>query len=356
MRLVTAALLASLPLAGAATAWAEAPRCEIVPLAGRQVSMRIDGVEKTRWHHSKSYPRPFFFPFNGPSGESLTRMGHPGAPNHDHHRSVWFAHHIVEGNNFWADTTKAHVRQKQWLAYRDGDDEAALAVRTGWYNPAGKEVMEADIVAALRPVDKDKAEQAAAGEYLLELQITLRPPAGVEKVSLAKTNFGFLAVRMAKTMSGYFGGGTISSSEGAVGEKAIFGKRARWMDYSGPITAGAGSMRKTVDEGITYFDHPSNPGSPVGWHVREDGWMGAGFCMYKPYEIVAGKPLTLRYLLHSHAGRYNAATAKSTFDAFAARPQLTVSKAVGVPNTHFIIKRAAQPDTAKPATAASSTK
>ena len=58
-------------------------RCEVVPLAGHQVSFRIDGVEKFRWHYGAEYPRPFFFPFNGPSGESITRMGHPGAPDHD---------------------------------------------------------------------------------------------------------------------------------------------------------------------------------------------------------------------------------------------------------------------------------
>ena len=63
-------------------------RCELLPLAEHQVSMRIDGVEKTRWHFGSEYPRPFFYPLNGPSGVSLTRMGHPGAHNHEHHRSV----------------------------------------------------------------------------------------------------------------------------------------------------------------------------------------------------------------------------------------------------------------------------
>ena len=37
-----------------------------------------------------------------PSGATLTRIGHPGAENHDHHRSVWFAHHKVNGLDFWS--------------------------------------------------------------------------------------------------------------------------------------------------------------------------------------------------------------------------------------------------------------
>ncbi|MCA9217951.1 MAG: PmoA family protein, partial [Planctomycetales bacterium] len=76
------------------------PRCEIVPLADSEVSLRIDGIEKTRWNFGSQYPRPFLFPFYGPSGASLTRMGHPGAPNHDHHRSIWFAHHSIDENDF----------------------------------------------------------------------------------------------------------------------------------------------------------------------------------------------------------------------------------------------------------------
>ena len=61
-------------------------RCEVLPEAGHQVSFRIDGREVLRWHEGRDYPRPYFFPVIGPSGTSLTRMGHPGAPNHDHHQ------------------------------------------------------------------------------------------------------------------------------------------------------------------------------------------------------------------------------------------------------------------------------
>ncbi|MEX0818827.1 MAG: hypothetical protein WD070_04515, partial [Pirellulaceae bacterium] len=35
-------------------------RCEIVPRAGHQVSLQIDGIEKLRWHYGDQYPRPFF--------------------------------------------------------------------------------------------------------------------------------------------------------------------------------------------------------------------------------------------------------------------------------------------------------
>src|SRR5581483_12053980 len=100
------------------------PRCQLTPLPEYQVQCTVDGAERLRWHFGPQYPRPFFYPLLGPaSGVSLTRMGHPGAPDHDHHRSIWFAHEKVSGVNFWTDATPARFRQKQWLAYQDGEAE-----------------------------------------------------------------------------------------------------------------------------------------------------------------------------------------------------------------------------------------
>ena len=293
-------------------------------MPGHQVSLQIDGSEVTRWHFGADYPRPFFFPFNGPSGVSLTRMGHPGAPNHDHHRSVWLAHYKVEGVDFWSDETEARVRQKSWFAYNDGDEEGIMASSLGWFDKDGSEILDQDLVAAIRPGDR--------GEYFLELQITFRPGSGRNEVMLEQTNFGFLAVRLAKSLSGHFGGGLISNSEGLVGEKAIFGKRSRWMDYSGHVAAwpnsnGKGNFRGQrgwVPEGVTYFDHPTNPRYPTHWHVREDGWMGAAFGLADPFQITSEYPLRLRYLLHAHQGKYDAEKARAIAKQFSQRPGFSI--------------------------------
>ena len=321
MRNLLLFLLAILAIAIPAGARAEPfplDRCELIPLPEHQVSFQIDGVEKTRWHFGAEYPRPFFFPFNGPSGTSLTRMGHPGAQNHDHHRSVWFAFHDVNGINFWSDQTDGQVRQKMWYRYRDGNDEAVMASVSGWFDGDGVELMEQDVVAALMPVEN--------GEHALEIQITMRPAKGSETVELGKTNFGFLAVRVSKTLSHFFGGGQLTNSEGQAGEENIFGNSAKWMDYSGPVAVGAGPERKTVTEGITYFDHPENPRYPTHWHVRSDGWMGASFCMEEGYTIPKEAPLTLRYLLHAHSGAYHQGKAEKLAKDFSDRPGFEIGK------------------------------
>lgn len=313
------------------------PRCQVVPLAEHQVSLQIEGGERVRWHFGDGYPRPYFFPLVGPSGSSLTRMGHPGAPNHDHHQSIWFAHDKVLGISFWNNASPATIRQKHWLCYEDGDQEAVMAVQLGWYDghdPA--ELIDHELIAILRPGE--------AGETLLELQSTFRPRA--EMLEFGQTNFGFLAVRVAKSISAYFGGGQLTNSEGAVGEPAIFGRPARWMDYSGPAPAagsaagGDAAAPGLVTEGITYFDHPGNSGAgaPVAWHVREDGWMGASPGMHGPLVTRREQPLVMRYLLHAHGGAVDARRANAIADAFAARGPYAVRKSQVKHHSYEIVR------------------
>ena len=307
-------------------------RCEIVPLAEHQVSMRIDGIERTRWHFGGQYPRPFFYPLNGPSGETLTRMGHPGAQNHDHHRSVWFAHHKVNGIDFWSDNTAARVRQTHWYRYRDGDREAVMACHLSWQDGDGTELMQQDVVVALRP--------EGIKEHALEFQLTFRPGKGRASVRLEQTNFGVLAVRVRKSLSAYFGGGRLTGDGDATGEPNLHEQRSRWMDYSGPVPVGSGAGRKVVEEGITYFDHPDNPSYPTFWHVRDDGWMGASPGMKTTIEITSEQPFTLRYLLHAHTGPLDQQRAEKIATAFAGRGGFVIRKAQkGEPHRQYEVER-----------------
>ena len=332
LRLTAATVIVAVVLAFPSLAADRPPRCEVVPLPGHEVSFRVDGVEKTRWCYGNEYPRPFFFPFNGPAGATLTRMGHPGAPDHDHHRGVWFAHNKVAGNDFWSDGTRTQVRQKAWLAYEDGDDEAIMASDCGWFDGDGSELLDQQVVAALIPMEN--------GEHGLEFQVTFQPGAGRDKTVLEQTNFGFLAVRIAKSISEHFGGGTLTNSSGQQGETNIFGKPAKWMDYSGQVSVGKGPSRRVVVEGITFFDHPHNPRYPTHWHVREDGWMGASCCFQDGHIVTKDQPLVLRYFLYAHRNGYDGAKAASVHKTFAKRAGFAVSKSKR-PHLHYEVKRRA---------------
>lgn len=303
------------------------PRCQVLPLPDDQVAF-LQQSEFTRWHHAPRGMGPFFYPLNGAHGLSLTRMGHPGDPTHDHHRSIWFAHEKVSGVNFWSHGTAAFIRQQQWLAYASGDDEAIMAVLLGWYDGHDpQELMTQELVAAFLPGD--------GGGRFLELQATFTPTS--ETLELGQTNFGMLGVRVAESISAVFGGGTLSGADGNIGEKALFGLPNRWMDYSGPIARDESGI---VTEGVALFDHPSNPGHPAKWHVRDDGWMGPSLCRDASLTITRSSPLVLRYLLFAHSGPLPAAKGSQVFDAFAARPGFTVERS-RLPHRRYVVARAA---------------
>lgn len=262
------------------------PRMQAVPLPYHQVSFQRDGVELTRYHFGPDLRRPFLFPVIGPSGCSLTRMGHPHDPeSHSHHNSVWVSHNDVNGVSFWSDTGGGKIRHKRVIKLEDGDELASILTENHWLTNEGKVL--------LSEIRKITVMTLKDSEWLLIIDLQFEPKK--ESVTLGKTPFGMLGVRMAKTIGVNDGGGKIRNSAGKVNEKEVLWKRTSWVDYSGPITS------KSM-EGITLFDYPGNWGFPTYVHVRNDGWMGVSLTHDAPWEITSDKHLRLRYALYIHRG------------------------------------------------------
>lgn len=263
------------------------PRVRVIPEPSR-ASFRVGESERVGYNFGVGYPRPFLDPILGASGEPLTRMGHPNPVGHEHHRSAWFGHQSVAGLNFWEEKpgTDLAIVHRRVVAYEDGD-AGGLAADLEWRRGAGVVLKQQLILRLEAPPDR-------GGEAFLDVQSRFESPDGTP-VALGKTNFGFFGVRVAKTMSERFGGGRLTNAGGATGEPALFGKRSRWVDYSGPT--GPRSV-----EGIAYLDHPTNPHHPTPWHVRADGWMVAAFNLEEGSGVAVGHPLDLRYRLYLHDG------------------------------------------------------
>jgi hypothetical protein len=261
------------------------PRMQALPLPHHDISFQREGVELTRFHFDPDDKRPFLYPVNGPSGRSLTRMGHPRDPvTHSHHNSLWLAHHDVNGVSFWGDNGPAQIRCVRVEQLEDGDESASALVLNAWNGTNGVVMWERRRITV---------QSLANGEWLLILDVRLE--ADKQPVTLGKTPFGLVAVRMAKSIGVNDGGGMIRNSEGGVNEAGVFWKRARWMDYSGAIASNA-------VEGITFLDHPANPNHPSFFHVRNDGWMGAALTFDEARVIEANRPVQLRYGFHVHSG------------------------------------------------------
>jgi hypothetical protein len=283
------------------------PAMQVLPLPRSEASIQREGRELSRYVFDDSLKRPFLYPIVGPSGRSLTRMGHPRDPNgHSHHNSVWISHHGVGGVDFWGDGGRGRIVQRRVLQYEDSDEEALIQVENEWLGvetpgEKGRPLLKECRSLRVRPLSGD--------EWLLVIDLAISP-AGSEPITLEKTPFGMIGVRMAKTIGVHDGGGTIRNSQGDVNEKEVFWKPAKWVDYSGPIAP------KTV-EGITLMDHPSNPNHPNVFHVREDGWMGVSATFAEDRTVGPDETLKLRYGLYVHAGAPSLEALNERFAAFA---------------------------------------
>jgi hypothetical protein len=251
------------------------PRLQVVPKAYAQASFQRDGVEIARYHFGAGLNRPFLFPLIGPCGRSLTRMGHPHDPeSHSHHNSVWMSHFDVGGVDFWGDKRLGTIRHKRIVSYEDEGERSSITAENEWVDKDG--------MVLLNETRRVSVVLLEGKEWLLVIDSTLA--AKDKPVTLGKTPFGLLGVRMAKTIGVNDGSGRIRNSEGGVNEKEVLWKQARWVDYSGAI-------ENDKIEGVTLFDHPSNPNHPSTFHVRNDGWMGASLTYDGPREIAPDEPL-----------------------------------------------------------------
>ncbi len=277
------------------------PLMQAIPLPNQEISFQRDGRELARYYFGPDLNRPFVFPVIGPSGRSLTRMGHPHDPeSHSHHNSVWISHNDVNGVSFWDDRAKGRIVHKRIERFEDGPDAASVLTVNAWVALTNKVLLTERRLTTVQPLPKD--------EWLLIIDLELA--AEGQEVVLGKTPFGLIGVRMAKTIGVNDGGGTIRNSEGGVNETNVFWKPAKWVDYSGPITA------KAV-EGITLMDHPANPNHPAIFHVRNDGWMGAALTHSGPRTIPPGQPLKLRYGLYVHSGMPSPKVIERQWESFA---------------------------------------
>jgi hypothetical protein len=270
------------------------PRAMIIPQPDDQLSFQVDGREWLRYHYGPLTPKPYFYPLMGPAGAPVTRLTHPHDPaTHAHHLSLWIGHQNVGGSNFWEHMKSPARIVHDRISKIDDGDSASVTIHAKWLDGDKKPLLLDERVWTLSP-RYDTLTSDGYGEYTLDLKLTLTSVAPT--TTIGKSNFGLVAVRVAKMMGTIDGGGTIRNSEGKINEKELMPhQRARWCDYSGRPAPGAYN-------GVTLFDHPSNPNHPSYFHVRGDGWMGSSFSFENDVVVAKETPLVLRYRFLVHAG------------------------------------------------------
>jgi hypothetical protein len=226
---------------------------------GDAIDARLGSVFATYLPHGQR--RPVVWPLTTADGIPVTRAfpfaevaGEP--TDHPHHESLWFGHGSVNGVDFWQGDGRVVETDTQLLA------DGAVRGEAVWNDGQGREVC------------RDRHEvrfSGGDGWRAVDLDLTLRATAG--ELKLGDTKEGTFAVRLRPELclTGAHAGATASNSEGVTGA-AIWGKRARWVAYTGLVRG----ERVTV----AMFDRPGNPSYPTYWHARD-----YGLCAANPFGV-----------------------------------------------------------------------
>lgn len=261
-------------------------------------------------YHYLDVQKPYFYPVIGPSGASVTRhfpmKNFPDeVQDHPHHTSLWYAHGDVNGYNFWETHPIIH---DQFIDIHSGPEKGWFTALNHWVTKSGNLLFEEE---------RKVTVYASENPKIMDFNITFKASHG--DLILGDTKDGSLALRLAPTLqiSGRVGQGKIINSEGDEDSRA-WGKRARWVDYSG--------LLGNVATGITMMDHPANPRHPTWWHVRPYGLFAANPFGVHHFDklprntgdmrIPEGEKVTFKYRILFHLGDLNHINTDQAFQAF----------------------------------------
>jgi hypothetical protein len=268
--------------------------------------INIDGHLFTEYRYGHYVCRPYFYPVLTPNGVGLTRA-YPmedvesETQDHYHHRGIYTAHGLVNGENLWDEGTGHGVmlqRGEPVVGVVDG--QATIDGIVDWFGPEGERLLEERRTIAIGVEDELR---------ILDQRSEFRANYG--DVTFGDTKEGGLfSIRVPTSMDAK-DKGRIENSAGQVyengeGGEATWGQSAAWVDYSGPLANGE-------EWGHAVVDHKDNPRHPTYWHVRGYGLFTAnafGVHDFKGDEsidesltIPGGEQAVFRYRLVIHPGR-----------------------------------------------------
>ncbi|MBN2217607.1 MAG: PmoA family protein, partial [Pirellulales bacterium] len=298
------------------------PRATAVKSAdGSKIVVELDGKPFAEYL-TRSGTKPIVWPIIGPSGVPMTRQWpmadkRPGEPtDHLWHRSLWFTHGMVNGHDFWSEprrrTGKAGrkgcvIAHREFVKIESGP-AATLTTRNDWLDPKGKKILEDQRTL--------RFGGDASGRWI-DFDVTLKATEG--PVTFGDTKEGSMGIRMAAPLApDAKQGGRLVNDKGQENAEA-WGKRASWVDYSGPLEG------QTV--GICMMNHPSSFRYPTHWHARTYGLCSANPFGWRDFEggesvdgsctIAQGESITLRYRILFHQGDAKSANLAAAFERYA---------------------------------------
>lgn len=276
-----------------------------------KVEIAIDGKPFSNLHYGPEWAKPFLHPLRSVSGVVVTR-GYPveqiEGENKDHkwHHGLWYAHGDVNGVDFWRDL---------------GPEKTGRMVVTGKPKTAGNRMtLDAELVTPKQTVLGTVREvfrfARTGSSHVVDVLVSVRADRGID-LKMGDTEEGAFGLRLADEFR-QERGVAMNNSAGDTG-RDIWGKRAKWVDYSSTIKGGK--------LGVLVMDHPSNPKHPTYWHARPYSLCSANPFGERDFEkdksrdgsvtIPAGGKLEFRYRVIIHPGGLDEIAPQRLFNDFA---------------------------------------
>jgi hypothetical protein len=258
--------------------------------------------------------KPIIYPIAGPHGVTMTR-DFPMKPaeknqtkDHIHHRSLWMTHGDVNGIDFWAETEKSgRVEHAEVVSSGVSDEGAKLVTTAKWVTPSNEVLLH-----------ESRTMIVSGGPSLRMIEIAIDLTAQDKAVLFGDTKEGSFAVRVPDTMAVDRKQGGVIVNEHGDRDGDAWGKRARWVDYSGPVDE--------TTAGITILEHPDSYGHPCRWHVRSYGLFAAnpfgehhftGQGAAKEHKLAPGETMHLHYKMLIHEGNADTEMIQDQWKKFA---------------------------------------
>lgn len=262
------AMLATLPLAAQVK----------IAQVDNHITVDIDGKPYTTFFFGPDVAKPYLYPLRAASGVMVTRSFpmekvEGESLDHQHQRSVWFAHSRVNGIDYWNNEFSykppnlGHIFVTKVSKAQGGAKTGEIDTTAEWKDPAGQVVLIED---------RKMIFHAGGPNRVIDFDFTLTAK---EKATFQDEKDGVFGIRLASELEEPNAPGTkmqlkeplrtgvMTCADGKTTEAQCWGTRADWMDFSGTIQG--------EKVGITIMDYPQNPGHPTYWHARGYGLFAA---------------------------------------------------------------------------------
>ncbi len=254
---------------------------------GPHLWLRWNNEVLTSYRAHQTQKFPYFYPLIGPvSGQSLTAETALPWP---HHRSLYFSCDRLNSANYWQRGLEHGQIKSTGPQVSDVTDTSAVIRDACEWAVPGEDVQMTDERTFRITVENPRL-------WTIDAEIEWK---AVEDVEVTRTNHALFSIRCAPDISPW-GGGTLVSSEGAIGEENTFGEPAQWCAFFGNRRRGGDG----VVEGIALFDHPENPWAPCPWFTRDYGFISPMPFQWitEPWQLPAGQSVHLKYKVLVFAG------------------------------------------------------